>query len=63
MTKFIFETGEVIEVTDKAIVEVLRADKRYKELKDNEEVQEIAPVNELQKEVETLKTNNGKVQE
>ena len=32
--KFKFETGEVIECSDEIIAELLRADKRYKEVKD-----------------------------
>ena len=31
--KFKFETGEVIECSDEAIANLLRADKRYKEVK------------------------------
>lgn len=52
MTKFIFEDGEVIEVNDKAIADVIKTDKRYKELKDNEEMPKVMSVN---KEIEELK--------
>jgi len=50
--KFKFETGEVIECSDMAIANLLRADKRYKEVKEDapkgkgkksEEVKEDAP--------------------
>lgn len=50
--KFKFETGEVIECSNEAIVNLLRADKRYTEVKDDapkgknkkaEEVKDDAP--------------------
>lgn len=50
--KFKFETGEVIECSDVAIANLLRADKRYKEVKEDapkgkskkaDEVKEDAP--------------------
>ncbi len=50
--KFKFETGEVIECSDVAIAELLRADKRYTEVKEDapkgkgkkaDEVKEDAP--------------------
>ena len=50
--KFKFETGEVIECSDVAIAELLRADNRYKEVKEDapkgkgkkaDEVKEDAP--------------------
>ena len=50
--KFKFETGEVIECSDVAIANLLRVDKRYKEVKEDapkgkgkkaEEVKEDAP--------------------
>lgn len=50
--KFKFETGEVIECSDETIANLLRVDKRYKEVKEDapkgkgkkaEEVKEDAP--------------------
>lgn len=35
--KFQFENGEVIVANDKMIIELLRADKRYKEIKEEKE--------------------------
>ena len=60
--KFKFETGEVIECSDEIIAELLRADKRYKEVRDEapkgkskkEEVKDEAPKGE---------DLNGEVQE
>lgn len=53
--KFKFETGEVIECSDETIAKILRADKRYVEVKDDvpkgkgkksEEVKDDAPKGE-----------------
>lgn len=51
--RFKFETGEIIEVYDKAIIKIIRADKRYKEITD---------VNEANAEVSEGDKTNAKVQ-
>lgn len=61
--KFKFETGEIIEVNDISLANVLRSDKRYKELNGDEETTETLPVNEeLEKEIETLKAKNEELE-
>lgn len=51
--KFKFETGEIIEVHDKAIIKIIKADKRYKEITD---------INEATAEVSEGDKTNAKIQ-
>lgn len=61
--KFKFETGEIIEVNDISLANVLRSDKRYKELNGDEEINETLPVNEdLEREIETLKAEKEELE-
>ena len=61
--KFKFETGEVIDCSDMAIAELLRADKRYKEIKEEAPKGKGKKAEEAKDEAPKGDDLNGEVQE
>jgi hypothetical protein len=61
--KFKFETGEVIDCFDMAIAELLRMDKRYKEVKDDAPKGKGKKAEEVKDETPKGDDLNGEVQE
>lgn len=61
--KFKFKTGEVIECFDEAIAKLLRADKRYTEVKDEAPKGKGKKAEEVKDEAPKGDESDGKVQE
>ena len=57
MSKFKFETGEVIKVLDEHIIKLLKADKRYVEVKN--EVEKVVEEKPVEKPIEKKTSKKG----